>query len=424
MNSRLFADAVCLGCGVTCDDVDGELRGREVVHARRLCPLGRRWLAEAVAAPSPGPTIDGRPVAWAEAVREAAACLASARAPLVTGLARSSVEATREALALADRCGATIDVLVPSSARARATAFQQEGLSTCSLGELRLRADLVLLWRVDPARSHPRLSERCWMRPTPDFPAGRADRTIARVCGPGEPPFRDGDVLCRIGDGDDRTLLEALRAELRGVGWRPDALPGVSQRDVAALAEALRRSRYAAVLWGAELAAGPQGTACVAELLRLVRELNDGRRCAALPLVEGDGAETAEQVLTWQTGFPLGVGFAGGFPQYDLYGHAADALLSRREVDRVLLVGCRRGDAGLLGPAALEHLAASTVVAVGGEPHALTPRPRVWLPTARLGYDAEGTVARMDGTLLPVRRLAEPAHPAEHEALAAIAALR
>ena len=82
------------------------------------------------------------------------------RAPLIWGLSRSSTAGQRAAVLLAEQIGATIDTTASVCHGPSIMAIQQVGESTCSLGEVRNRADLVIFWGADPAESHPRHFER------------------------------------------------------------------------------------------------------------------------------------------------------------------------------------------------------------------------------------------------------------------------
>src|SRR3954469_3215990 len=151
----------CGGCGLVCDDITAVVDGRgglERLH--RTCPLGDRGSAERLAAPPPAARIDGREADLDAALDEAAAILASARAPLVYGLGRTTCETQRAAVALAEAIGATIDPAGPLLDGSSGLASQARGASTATLGDVRDRAEVVVLWRADPLTTHPRLLER------------------------------------------------------------------------------------------------------------------------------------------------------------------------------------------------------------------------------------------------------------------------
>ena len=60
-------------------------------------------------------------------------------------------------MALADAIGAVVD---PAGGSTAGEAYQAIGASTATFGEIRDRAELVVVWRADPAVTHPRLLGR------------------------------------------------------------------------------------------------------------------------------------------------------------------------------------------------------------------------------------------------------------------------
>src|SRR3954453_10966194 len=201
--------ATCGGCGLVCDDITavvGDDGGLE--RLIRTCPLGDAWFAERVAPAPPAARVDGREAALEEALDEAAAILARARAPLVYGLGQTSCEAQRAAVALAEAIGAVIDPAGPLLDGASGLAYQARGASTATLGEVRDRADIVIVWRADPVMTHPRLLERLRLPG-----AGRAlvvvdERRTATAA--------QADTFIELAADRDLEALSTLRARVRG----------------------------------------------------------------------------------------------------------------------------------------------------------------------------------------------------------------
>ena len=120
----------------------GLLRCRTCPSCRRPC----RWKAKR---PRSNKRLEERPISSAKV-----------EPPLIWGLSRSSTGGQRAAVLLADRIGANVDTTASVCHGPSIMAIQQVGESTCSLGEVRNRADLVIFWGADPATSHPRHFER------------------------------------------------------------------------------------------------------------------------------------------------------------------------------------------------------------------------------------------------------------------------
>ena len=156
------APATCGGCGLVCDDITavvGDDGGLE--RLSRTCPLGDAWFAERLA-PAPPARARRRPRGRARRrARRGGGDPRRARARRsCTGWARTTCEAQRAAVALAEAIGAMIDPAGPLLDGASGLAFQARGASTATLGEVRDRADVVVVWRADPVATHPRLLER------------------------------------------------------------------------------------------------------------------------------------------------------------------------------------------------------------------------------------------------------------------------
>ena len=363
-----MADATCAGCGCACDDIeitDGRLAG--------TCPLGDRWFADRRGERPPVASVDGRAVRLDEAVDAAAAILRQARAPLVYGLGQTSCEAQRRAVALAEAAGAVIDV------GASVEAYAAIGSSTATFGEIRDRAELVVLWRADPVVTHPRLLERLRLTPSAMVVVDAERTATADAAG----AFVEVD--------DDFAALWALRAQIRG-----EAHDDLADRMLAA--------RHVAFIHGAldELTA--------LALLSLVRDLARDRHAVTLGL-RGDGnARGAEDVLAWQTGFAAAVSFARGFPRES---PRAAELLERGEVDAALVVAADPLED-------LPRLRELPTVVVDARATATSQAARVAFTTAADGIEVPGTVHRMDGVPVPLRAALAGERPGVEDVLAAI----
>jgi formylmethanofuran dehydrogenase subunit B len=351
-------EATCAGCGCVCDDIEVTADGLV-----RTCPLGDAWFAEIGDRP-PVARVDGREVSVDEAADAAAAILREARAPLVYGLGRTSCEAQRQAVALAEAAGAVIDVGVAAG------AFAAIGSSTATFGEIRDRAELVVLWRADPVVTHPRLLERLRLDPSAMVVVDAERTATADVAG------------AFVEVHDDFEALWALRGGEGALGSR------------------LLAAGHVAFIHGAldELTA--------LALHSLVRDLARGRHTVTLGLRDGN-ARGAEDVLAWQTGFAAPVNFARGFPRE---GVGAAELLERGEVDAALVVA-----------ADLPHLRELPTVVVDSRATAAMEAARVAFATAADGIEVAGTAHRMDGVPVPLRAPLAADRPGIEDVLAAIA---
>jgi formylmethanofuran dehydrogenase subunit B len=299
-------------------------------------------------------------------------------------------------------------------------AIQQVGESTCSLGEVRNRADLVIFWGADPAESHPRHFERYSADPPGMFvPRGREDRHIIVIDSEETATSRLADTFVPIPRDADFELIWALRQLLRGIALPESFDIGLPHKLLQRLATQLSTCRYGVVFFGLHLAQRSIGHKNVEALLRLVDDLNDFTRFTARRLrIPGD-VTGADAVLCWLTGFPFAVNLARGYPRYNPGEYSANDLLERGEVDACLLVGSEPFyDLSPRAQAALQRLPTIALDYPNQEPPFAAT---VQVTTAVYGIHAAGTAYRMDEVPIPLRRLTSSPYPTDEEVLSAIA---
>ncbi len=414
--TRTIEDVACTVCGCVCDDLRVTVSNGRIVSAKGSCHLSEDWFLQQDCRHPPAASIDGHETEMKAAIDRSASILSQARYPLIFGLSRSSTGGQRAAVRLADQLGANIDTTASLCHAPSIMAIQQVGESTCTLGEIRNRADLVIFWGVDPTRSHPRHFERYSVEPAGEFvPHGRADRTVIVVDTHRSESSQLADLFVSLKPEHDFEALWILRGLIRGVPLqRPDAkvvpLPLLEE-----LARRMKACRCGIVFFGLGLAQSRLGHRNVEALLRLVAELNAYTRFHARRMrIPGDvtGADT---VLCWQTGYPFAVNLSHGYPRYNPGEYSADDLLARGEVDACLFVGSEGIEK--LSPRAVAHLRTIPSIVLD-HPTVSTPiKTSVRFTTAVHGIHLPGTAYRMDEVPIPLRVLLPTNYPSDAHVL-------
>jgi formylmethanofuran dehydrogenase subunit B len=394
-SARIVENAVCLGCGCACDDIDVVTESGRILEARNACPLGLRWFGDGSL---PGAVLGGRSNAIEEVVGEIADTLRSARAPLVYLAPDLTSEAQRAAVMIADQLHAFIDGVTSATASEGILAAQRRGRAGATLGEIRNRADVLVFWAVDPSLGYPRFQSR--YAPIPvgvHVPNGRADRTVIAVDVGSQRGPDDADVRIQMTADEEPLFLGSLRGYLAG-----RTLGGASiVARVTELAARLNRARYAVVVTDAETAP-QQGAATPAmradSLIALTQSLNATTRASLCALRAGGNRNGADTVLTWQTGFPMAVDFSRGAPRYT----PEDATLSRLargDIDAVLLIG----NAAALPDAVAGALRGVRKIAIGPRASESSLDVSIRIDTGMASIHESGTAYRTDDIPLPLR---------------------
>jgi len=379
-----FDSVTCLGCGCACDDISVTVEGGRISGIDRACELGRNWFGDGsltLSARKGGTSIEP-----AGAVAEIARRLGAARGrSLIYLAAEASIDDQRAAVALADATSSRLDSVSSDTVANGILAAQRRGRASATLGELRDRVDVVVYWAVDPAERYPRFVERYLPR------AGR--QVVAVDIGTAKGPA-DADRRLSLTPDQEVTALSMIRAAAggRNVGEQPapfDAAVGLGQQ--------MAGARYVVVVFDAEPGAGGADPGRAEGLIALTQGLNGPTRAALCTLRGGGNRVGADQVMTWQTGFPMAVNFAGGAPRYQP-DRPASLLAAEGAIDLVLVAGDFRTVPAAMGAKLQEE----RLIVIGPGATSLAPGKALAIDTGRAGIHSGGTAFRMDEVPLPL----------------------
>lgn len=415
--SETVENVVCTFCGCLCDDIVVEVDEGRIANVKRVCGNGRGLFAHYDPTPRP-PTVNGEEVTWDEAVAEAARILTRSDSPLIYGLSSMASEAQRKSVKLADRLGAMIDTTSSVCHGPTGLAMQTVGEPTCTLGEVRHRADLIVFWGCNPTVSHIRHVARYSVTPRGRLtPNGRKDRTVVVVDVRATSSTRLADHFLQVKPGADFEVLTALRALLQGKAdvIEADTVGGVPVSELHDLVERMTSCRFGVAFMGMGLTQTRGRDLTVSELFTLVAELNEHTRFSVIPMRGHGNVTGADQVMTWQSGYPFAVSFARGYPVYGPGEFSAVDVLTRREADAALILAS--DPVAHFPRAAAQVLEQIPTIVLDPMPSLTTEVAAVVFPTACYGLEAAGTAYRMDGVPIRMRPVLPSGRPTDEEIL-------
>lgn len=384
---------LCAGCGCLCEDVELRMQVDTLVP-HTDCEPGADWFRariRAVESARSGPDawIEGREASLEEALDRAAELLSAARHPVLFGLDDLEGDGARAAIELADRRRATVDGAATRGHLGSILAMQAAGGVSATLGEVRERADRLVLWFCRPDRSHPRYLERFYAGRTHD---GRERRRIA--VGP-EAGSAGADVAVEVPAEGRLPLLWLLRLLLAD-GEAPEGRAHPLAPAARRVLEAVEDAGYGVWLYDADPPPGRSDAVHSRGLVQLLVALNGRGPWAAGPLRRGGNPVGAELALAGAAGYPVAVSYRSGVPRY-----LGGSFEGRRTL------GSGAADLAIaLGPARASLPEGRSVPVVwlddgtAGEPEPGAP-PAVRIRTVPAGTRAGDVLYRMDG--LPVR---------------------
>ena len=405
----------CPFCGVTCDDLEVHVEDGQIREVKNACVLGRDTFLHHLKGLAT-PRIDGKAATVDACIEAAAEILARAKYPLIYGLDSTELHAQRKAIELADLIGANIDHTSSICHAPSLQAVQTVGLPTCTMGEVKNRADVVIFWGCNPAEAHPRHPTRFSVTAKGMFtPQGRKDRTIIHVDVRKTPSTRMADAFIQIKPHSDYEIFSVLTALVKGHDLDVAEVGGVPMEEWRRLVALMKDADYGILHWGMGLTMTRGKYLNIVAALRLCQELHRFTKFQGAPLRGHGNVVGMAQVLTWQTGFPFAVNLSRGYPRFNPGEFSVADLLARGEVDAALIIGA---DAvGNLPKQAAEHITSIPLICVDPKESETTRVAKIVIPAAQAGVAATGVAYRMDHIPLPMKKVVDSPYPSDREIL-------
>jgi formylmethanofuran dehydrogenase subunit B len=416
---KTIDDALCLQCSCMCDDIGVTVAENQVREIRNACSLGEAWFRQPRPVDRPVCRIRGEEASLDQGLREAASILSTAKYPLIYGFGETTCEAQQAAAKIADWVGGTIDTATSFGHAPSIQAFQNVGKTTCTLGEIRHRSDLIVYWGADPVANQPRLLSRYTVDPQGLFvPQGRTGRYVVVVDIQETATSERADLFLQINRHTDFECLWTLRALARGL--TPDAGAVLTQTGIElsawqALMDRMKGAHYGALLFGMGLMQTRGYRNNCEALLQLARDLSQHTRFVCRSVRQRGNVTGADKVVAWQTGYPFCVNLSRGYPRYNPGEYNTSLQLARGEADAALIVG--NDPMPDFTPAAREHLRRIPYIALSADETDIAREATVSFATAKFGLESGGTVYRMDEVPLALRPVLDSPYPSDAEVL-------
>jgi formylmethanofuran dehydrogenase subunit B len=447
----------CPVCGSLCDDIELTIRNRKIVKVKNGCSMceskflgysGHRLMKPLVRKDEI--LVE---VPFKEALVKAAEVLAGADYPVLYGWSSTSCEATRVGIELAEEVGGVIDNTSTLCHGPSVLGIQDVGIASCTLGQIRHRADLVIYWGSNPWSAHPRHIERYttlsegkferseWLSYVTKTKAATARKKVESALrqvspkkklstpvaavehGPCPAILKAGrklividvrktrtaeiaDYFIQVEPNKDYELLQAFRALIRGQEIETDTVAGVPVEYLEEVADTMIGCNFGVIFFGLGLTMSKGKLRNVDAALALTRDLNARTKFVIMPMRGHFNVSGADTVFTWQTGYPYAIDFCSGYPRYNPGETSVIDVLLRKESDAALVVAS--DPVSNFPRKAAEHLVKNPLIAIDPHMNATSQMADIVFPSAFVGIEASGTAYRMDHVPLPLKKVVEP----------------
>jgi formylmethanofuran dehydrogenase subunit B len=456
----VVSNVSCPVCGCLCDDIELVVEKNVITEVRNACGMGEsKFLGYSAHRPlKPLIRKNGELVeaSLSEAVKKSAEILVNSSYPILYGWSNTSCEANRIGVELAEEVGGVIDNTSTVCHGPSVLSIQDIGFPTCTLGQVRHRADLVFYWGCNPWSAHPRHIERYTNFTEGRFRSSewdhylstlgsyrtqkRMQRTaklageIGQACAPETvvaekiehlPPglmqkkrkmividvrrTRTADLadcFIQVEPNKDYELLQTMRTLIRDEDLNVDSVAGVPIEVLEELADVMVSCEFGMLFFGVGLTMSAGKLRNIDAALSLTRDLNQFTKFLIMPMRGHYNVTGANIVSTWQTGYPFAVDLSRGYPRYNPGETSVVDILSRGENDASLVVAS--DPVAHFPKGAVENLVRNPLIVIDSETSATSLMADVAFPSAVAGIEAEGTAYRMDKVPIPLKEVVKP----------------
>jgi formylmethanofuran dehydrogenase subunit B len=290
------------------------------------------------------------------------------------------------------------------------------GKVSCTLGEVKNRADFIVYWGGNPAECHPRHFTKYTLTQKGKFvPKGRKDRTMVLVDIRETPSAKAADIFLQIRPTKDFEVLTTLRALVKN--QRVDeglvAETGLTVEQLQDFADRMKRARFGVFFFGMGLSMTRGKHMNSAAILTLAAELNAFTKFVAMPMRGHGNVAGSDMVLRWTTGYPFGVNMCRGYPRFNPGEFSTVDLLVRGDVDAAFIAGADPG--ATMPQPGIDHLKRIPTIVLDPKVTYTSRLARVHITTAPTGISSPGTVYRMDEVPLPLRPALPSPYPSDED---------
>lgn len=294
---------------------------------------------------------------------------------------------------------------------------------TCTLGEVKNRADFMIYWGGNPAECHPRHFTKYSLTQKGKFtPNGRKDRTMVLVDIRETPSAKAADLFLQIRPGKDFELIGVLRALIKNqrVNEATVAETGVPLAKLQELVDMMKAARFGIIFFGMGLSMTRGKHMNSAGVLMLAAEMNAFTKFVAMPMRGHGNVTGADVVMRYTTGYPFGVNLCRGYPRFNPGEFSTVDLLVRGDNDACLVLGADPG--ATMPQPAIDHLRRIPTITLDPKVTHTSRLSKVHITTAVTGISAPGTAYRMDEIPLPLRPALKSPYPTDEEVVRRISA--
>ena len=321
----------CPFCSLLCDDIQLTVNNNNFKQLNSNCPILAHSLKKKIK--DQFACINGKKNNITKAITSLSSLLKKSKATLFAGMG-TDIKGTKATLKIADKFKCIIDHFSGDSYVKNIKSIQEEGGFFLTLSELKNRSDTIIIIQSS-GDELPRLFEKYIF--SKETINNLKKRKVVFI-GSKVPQFLYKNkklINIEIIKLDSINLLNFISSIRKSINSEDSE---AKDKKILNLVELLKKTKYGSILWSISELQDDISDVIVNEINLLIQDLNKFTRFSGLSLSGSEHILTVNEVLLWQTGFPIRTSFANGFPVHDIDQFSTKKLLDGKEVDLAIWI--------------------------------------------------------------------------------------
>ena len=321
----------CPFCSLLCDDIQLSVKNNNFKQLNSNCSILSHSLKEKIK--DQFARINGQKTNITEAINNLSSLLKKSKSTLFTGMG-TDIKGTQATLKIADKFKCIIDHFSGDSYVKSIKSVQEVGGFFLTLSELKNRSDTIIIIQSSNDEL-PRLFERyIFSKNTINDLKKRKVVFIGNKL----PKFiyKNKKKLhfdhIKLNSISLLNFISSLRNSINS------EISEIKDKKIVSLLKLFKQTNYGSILWSVKELDNSISDLIVTEINLLIQDLNKFTRFAGLSLGGSEHILTVNEVLLWQTGFPIRTSFEKGFPVHDIDQFSTKRLIDKKEIELAIWI--------------------------------------------------------------------------------------
>ena len=382
----------CPFCSLLCDDIQLTVNNNNFKQLNSNCSILSHSLKKKIK--DQFARINGKKTNITKAINNLSSLLKKSKSTLFTGMG-TDIKGTKATLKIADKFKCIIDHFSGDSYVKNIKSIQEEGGFFLTLSELKNRSDTIIIIQSSNDEL-PRLFEKyIFSKKTINnlkkrnlvFIGNKAPQFIYK----NKKKFNFNHI--KLNSINLLNFISSLRNSIKS------DITEIKDKKILSLLKLFKQTNYGSILWSIKELDNNISDLIVTEINLLIQDLNKFTRFAGLSIAGSEHITTVNEVLLWQTGFPIRTSFEQGFPVHDINQFSTKRLIDKKEIELVIWINSFNEKKIIINKKI-------KTVLIGIPSHPQKKDVDIFIPVGTPGLDHNSHLLRIDKVVsLPLKKI-------------------